>query len=104
VIGNRLKEAREALGMTQEDLADKIGVQPLQINRYEHEKNKPSSEIILKMAEALSVSTDYLVGLTDDPMPVEFAAKALNARERAALIAWRRGQVVQAIKVIVGEE
>lgn len=103
MVGIRLKSSREALGLTQEGLAELIGVQPLQINRYEREKTEPSGEIVGRIATVLHVSADYLLGLTDDPTPSNLAGNTLNAKERAAISAWRRGQVVEAIKVIIGE-
>jgi hypothetical protein len=51
----------------------------------------------------LNVSTDYLLGLTEDPTPYEIAINTLNAKERAAISAWRAGNPMKAVKVIVGE-
>jgi len=104
MIGIRLRKLREKLGLTQDELAEKIGVNSLQINRYEHDKNEPSGELVARMAKALYTSADYLLGLTDDPAPAGLNKGELTARERAAIAAWRRGEPYEAVKVIVGDE
>ena len=104
MIGKRMRDLREASGFTQEELAEKIGVNVLQINRYEHNKNNPTSDIAAKIATALNTSTDYLLGLTDEPTPMSWVKSGLTAKERAALAAWRRGERLEAAKVILNDE
>lgn len=101
--GDRMRKIREEVGYTQEQLAELIGVAVLQINRYENGKNEPSGDMVAKIATVLHVSTDYLLGLTDNPAPLEFAGN-LSSRERFAIAAWRRGEYREAIKVIVADE
>jgi transcriptional regulator with XRE-family HTH domain len=102
--GERIRKLREELGWTQDVLAEKIGVPVLQINRYENNKTKPNADMITILAENLSCSADYLLGLTDDPTPHHLEASELRAKERIAIAAWRRGDRFEAIKVIVGDE
>lgn len=101
--GDRIRLAREQLRYTQEDLAEKLEIAVLQINRYENNKTTPSGDIVRKLAEVLHVSSDYLLGLTDEPTPAHLD-ESLKPRERAALSAWRRGDRFEAIKVIVEDE
>lgn len=63
--GERLKTAREKLELKQDDFID-IGVQQAQISRYESGSHEPSPELIVKLAIKLNVSTDYLLGLSDE--------------------------------------
>jgi DNA-binding XRE family transcriptional regulator len=51
-------------GWSQTELADRIGVDPSQISRYEQGRITPSADVIVRFAEAFNVSTDYL--LVDD--------------------------------------
>lgn len=63
----RLKSARDRQGWSQAELADKAGFQPSAISRFETGAAKPSFENLRRLAGALRVSTDYLLGLSDDP-------------------------------------
>ena len=56
-----LKFARMRKGMTQQQLADMIGVQSVMVSRYEVGTAKPSIEKLIKMAEILNVTVDYIV-------------------------------------------
>lgn len=67
MFGSRLREARERLGLSQRELAKLCNLGEAQIFRYEGEKNDPSSKHLRTIAEALHVTTDYLLGLTSDP-------------------------------------
>lgn len=59
-IGKRIKEARIALGITQEELAKIIGVTKGAIANYENETSHPKEPILYKMFEALQVDANYL--------------------------------------------
>lgn len=63
-FGTRLKEVREEKGMKREVLAEQIGTSAAIIGRYERSERTPSVDIAKKIAEALGVSLDYLVGDT----------------------------------------
>jgi transcriptional regulator with XRE-family HTH domain len=61
LLGERIKELRKEKGWLQEELADKIGTDARQISRYENGRITPSTEAIVKLAEAFDVSIDYLL-------------------------------------------
>ena len=63
-FGNRLIIVREEKGINREDVASKIGTSAAIIGRYERGERTPSVDIAKKIAEALDVSLDYLVGVT----------------------------------------
>ena len=64
--GERIKEARLAAGMTQTELADKIGVKFSAIHKYESGMVKNmKQDTIAKLSEALGVKPSYLMGYTD---------------------------------------
>ena len=62
----RLKELRLEKQLTQEQVA--LGIQTGQSNigRWEREEVLPTSEFVIKLADFFGVSTDYLLGRTDD--------------------------------------
>ena len=101
--GDRLKQLRQLRGHTQESLSEMVGLGNKQIWRYESETTYPDGETIALLAQALETSTDYLLGLTDDPAPPT-ERDALTPREQVTLSLWRRGQVLDAIRLMVGSE
>lgn len=65
-FGNKLKELRNQNKMTQQQLAAQIGVSKSVISYYELQERIPSPEILLKLAYVFHVSTDYLLGISND--------------------------------------
>jgi transcriptional regulator with XRE-family HTH domain len=64
----RIKKLRESHALTQEGLAEKIGVQRNTVWRWENDKASPM-EAIVQIAVALDTTVAYLMGETDDPRP-----------------------------------
>ncbi|MBR7084164.1 MAG: helix-turn-helix transcriptional regulator [Oscillospiraceae bacterium] len=64
-FGERLKKLRKKAGLTQQQLANKIWVSKAAISNYELYERNPSPEILMKLARAFHVSTDYLLGFKD---------------------------------------
>jgi transcriptional regulator with XRE-family HTH domain len=65
-FGDRLRKAREARRINQTELAGKTGLQPSAIGHFEKERRKPSFANIRALAKALNVTSDYLLGRTND--------------------------------------
>ncbi|HEY2069472.1 MAG TPA: helix-turn-helix transcriptional regulator [Rhizomicrobium sp.] len=59
-LGNRLKEARAQHGLTQADLAERVGVSRKTINTVENGVFVPSTALALALAEALDVRVEAL--------------------------------------------
>jgi transcriptional regulator with XRE-family HTH domain len=59
-IGDRILRLRQNKKWTQADLGEKIGVHQKQVSAYERNVNIPSTEILIKLAEAFDVTLDYL--------------------------------------------
>jgi transcriptional regulator with XRE-family HTH domain len=66
IFSKRLKEVRELRGMSQAELAKKAGLQPTAISHFETETRSPSFDNLKRLADALNVATDYLIGRSDD--------------------------------------
>jgi len=94
MLGNRLAYIREQRGLTQSELAELVGLHYQQIYRYENNKTEPDGKIVASIAQALKVSTDYLLGVTTSPTP--YIDAELTEMERHALNAWRRGARLEA--------
>jgi len=61
VIARNLKKYRKGLGITQEQLAEEIGISRGSINNYENGKSLPTGKVLSLMANALEVSADALL-------------------------------------------
>jgi transcriptional regulator with XRE-family HTH domain len=61
-IGDAIREARERMGMTQEELAEKVGRDQRAISEYEHGKRRLSAADLPLYARALNVSLLYFYG------------------------------------------
>ncbi len=59
-IGFRIKEARNSLNLTQEELAKKIGVTKGAVANYENDTSHPKEPIMYKLFDALQVDANYL--------------------------------------------
>ena len=57
---NRLREAREAKGWTQAELAARVGVSRKTVNTVENRVFTPSATLAIKLAEALELSVERL--------------------------------------------
>lgn len=65
MLGNRIKQLREELGLKQEELANKLSISPSAIGMYETNKREPNNELTIKLANFFGVTTDYLLGKSD---------------------------------------
>ncbi len=59
MIGERIKQARKAAGLSLRALADRAGVTAMAISKYEAGKSTPSSRVLLDLSKALGVRTEY---------------------------------------------
>lgn len=62
-IGDNLKNARVSVGMTQKELAEKLGVYPKDICRWETGVRVPGADKLAAICRALNVSADDILGL-----------------------------------------
>jgi transcriptional regulator with XRE-family HTH domain len=62
VLNERIKELRVARGLSQVELAEKIGISKQSVSNWENDNIQPSIEMLIKIARTFSVSTDYLLG------------------------------------------
>jgi len=90
-LGQRIRKRRQILKITQQQLAQALGVTPQHISLIEQEKANPSLTLLPKLAEELGVSADYLLsgkeGIIIDIIPAIKANKRLNLKVKRALIA-----------------
>lgn len=59
-LASNILRLRRDRGMSQQALADRIGISRVQLNRIENGRASPSAELLFSLADALSVATDSL--------------------------------------------
>lgn len=71
-FGARLKELRlKSKYVSQDELADAVGIARQTLGNYENNSRNPDSEVIKRLAKTLEVSADYLLGLSHVSAPNE---------------------------------
>lgn len=69
MLGERLKRLRTGARMTQQELAERLGVSASAIGMYEQGRREPTFELLLRIGEMFGVSTDWL--LARDEVEIE---------------------------------
>lgn len=88
LVKERIRKKRKELGLTQRDLADKISVSPQVISNWERGYTPEiGNDDLLNLAKALNVSTDYLLGLTNNPQRKEIVTQNHHDPKIAKLLA-----------------
>lgn len=90
-LGSRIKERRSKLGLTQTDLAEKLGVESETISRIERGISTPSLPMLEEVAEALNSGIAELLSpasanINDQLMLISKALKPLSTEQRAFCI------------------
>ncbi len=67
--GARLARLRKAAGLSQKELADRLGVSPSNIGFWELHDKPPRSDLLPELAKALKVSVNDILGVTSRPPP-----------------------------------
>lgn len=65
----RLRDLREDGDLTQQTVADILNMHRSVYRRYESGQRETPAWVVVKLADYYHVSTDYLLGRTDDPTP-----------------------------------
>jgi Zn-dependent peptidase ImmA (M78 family)/DNA-binding XRE family transcriptional regulator len=79
MIGERIKQARKAAGLSLRALADRAGVTAMAISKYEAGKSTPSSRVLIGLAKALGVRTEYFF------RPVKIELQEMKHRKHSRL-------------------
>ena len=82
-VGERLREQREALDLTLKQVASQEGITLQYLSKLERGINDPSVwHLLARLALRYGCSTDYLLGLTDDPAPAGRTSEIEQVYER----------------------
>ena len=94
--GEQLRAMREAAGLSQRDLASRLGIHHSNIGYWERSGQPPRSDLLAAMAEALGVSIEQLLGQA----PHRAQTAAPNGRSRLAFQAVSRLPKRQQQKIV----
>lgn len=79
--GDRIAYLREQNNLTQQQLADKIGITRASLSHYEKNRREPDYKTLEKLADFFEVSIDYLLGRTDNPTTNSNTLPELTAKD-----------------------
>lgn len=65
MLSARLKELREELGLTQEEVANKLNISRQAYANWETDRSEPSIEMLINLSKFYDVSIDYLCGSSE---------------------------------------
>lgn len=63
----RLLELRRAVGLTQKQVADELGIHSVTYLHYEKDQREPPLDTVVRIAAFYDVTTDYLLGVEQSP-------------------------------------
>lgn len=98
--GDRLKELRIKHNYTQQELADFLQTSSSQIKRWENDEVIPSSDALSKMATVFGVTSDYLLGLVDEPES-KLSSTDLSANELRIVELVRAGRFTDVMRILL---
>jgi|GEM_PF-2963946 transcriptional regulator with XRE-family HTH domain len=97
ILSRRLRIAIRTKGISQLELAQKVGVSEKSISSYIHNKSTPRISILAKLAKALDTSVDWLLGLyPTESHDFEASFLSLTPEQRKIILALMETVVVDA--------
>ena len=91
-FGQRLARLRKERGLTQSELADKLGISAQAVSKWENDQASPDLDIIITLSDIFQITTDELLGkekpaatvLTDKPTKKDIDKMVLKIKVRDA--------------------
>ena len=81
MLGQRIALLRRQAGLSQAELAARMGISPSAVGMYEQGRREPSVDALVALAEIFRVSTDYLLtGKVTDPLEIQQLQDLLEQR------------------------
>lgn len=87
LIGKRIVQARNIRGLQAKDLANMLNISATRLSNWENATSGISAEYIFKISEILDVSSDYIIGLSDNPSEAtNYEADSLSIHKVLAIL------------------
>lgn len=110
MLRDKIKELRNNKNITQNQLANAIGISKYAIAKYETGEREPSLDIVVKIANYFNVSTDYLLGNSEIENIdkyinnfKEYQEPIIKIIENVCSIADKKTKKIESVKVILSE-
>ena len=87
-LGERIRKYRKINKFTQKQFSSQLGLTPNMISFYERNERIPPIDIIIKLSEIFSVSTDYLLGLSPE-QSIPNTQTSLSSEEKEIINLYR---------------
>lgn len=97
-IGKRIAEYRRERKLTQEELANRIGISAQALSQYERGMRYPDIEILKSLCTVLGVSSDYLIGLKETKI------NEIDDVEIEKEIWWNLRNSLSALSIVFGSD
>ena len=85
----KIKELRANIGLSQAELAEKLGKNQTAIGKYERGDLEPNIETLKALSSIFGVSVGYLIGAEDDFGNVEVSGEILSQEEKDLITCYR---------------
>lgn len=99
-LGQRILESLQKRGVTQKELASRIGITESTMSRYISGDRSPSPETLANIATALHTTSDYLLGIENDEFHFP-KVQRLIARNASKMTPLEKKKIIEAL---LGEE
>ncbi|HEY3368265.1 MAG TPA: helix-turn-helix transcriptional regulator [Symbiobacteriaceae bacterium] len=97
----RLIELRKAAGLSQEELAERLGIIRSRLGNYELGDREPEFALMNRIADFFGITLDELVGRTDQPSPANIiTAEWRECVAQAKSLGFTPEQVIQALHLV----
>lgn len=104
-IGNRIKQARLVLGMSQEELAKSVGVTKGAIGNYETDVSRPKEQILVALMKVLNIDANYIYQdyIQSTNLPAKKNDIDFSEHEKSLILAYRaRPDMQPAVNTLLG--
>ncbi len=97
---NRIRELRKSKGMNQDTLASFVGVSQQTISKIERDMNSMSIDILVQIAKHFNVTTDYLLGISDEKRNLHLENRMSRRLEENYKVVVRMVEVLKSLQEV----
>ena len=87
-MGAQIRQLRKEKGLSQAQLGNMVGAEANTVSRWEKDKIEASHDYIIKLADALDTTADYLLGRTKSSERTQSAPKERSVQEDRGILSY----------------
>ena len=100
-FGKKLKESRELIGLSQNEVAKLLSTNHSIIGKYERDEVKPTVDVIKKLAEALNTTVGFLLGETENQNVLKDQSMLKRLNDIASFSKEEQGHILFTIDAMI---